>query len=114
MNCNELATVQHYDVPVVIVLFNNRTLGMVRQWQNLIYDKRFSQTDLDRGPDFVKLAGAYGIDGARVQTQEEFEDVLRRAFASGKPWFIECAIDKDEMVHPMVSGGSAPTNFLLD
>ncbi len=114
MNCNELATVQHYDVPVIIVLFNNRTLGMVRQWQNLIYGKRFSQTDLDRGPDFVKLAEAYGLSGARAATQEEFESVFRTALASGKPWVIECAIDKDEMVRPMVSGGSPVTNFLLD
>lgn len=114
MNCNELSTVQHYGVPVIIVLFNNRTLGMVRQWQNLIYGKRFSQTDLDRGPDFVKLAEAYGIDGARAATKKEFEAVFQTALASGRPWFIECAIDKDEMVRPMVSGGSPVTNFLLD
>ena len=55
---------EHYDIPVITVIFNNRTLGMVRQWQNLIYGKRFSQTDLDRGPDFVKLAAAYGIQGS--------------------------------------------------
>lgn len=114
MNGNELATIEHYHVPVIIIIFNNRTLGMVRQWQNLIYGKRFSQTDLDRGPDFVKLADAYGIDGARAATQEEFEAVFRKALASGKPWLIECAIDKDEMVHPMVAGGSPVTNFLLD
>ena len=114
MNCNELCTVEHYGLPVISVIFNNRTLGMVRQWQNLIYQKRFSQTDLDRGPDFVKLANAYGIDGARVATQAEFEDVFRKAVASGKPWVIECAIDKDAMVHPMVPGGAKATNFLLD
>ena len=114
MNCNELCTVEHYGLPVITVIFNNRTLGMVRQWQNLIYQKRFSQTDLDRGPDFVKLANAYGIDGARVATQAEFEDVFRRAVESGKPWVIECAIDKDAMVHPMVPGGAKATNFLLE
>lgn len=114
MNCNELATVEHYDVPVIIVLFNNQTLGMVRQWQNLIYGKRFSQTDLNRGPDFVKLAGAYGIEGARAATREEFEAVFRQAAASGKPWFIECAIDTDAMVRPMVKAGTPVTNFLLD
>ena len=114
MNCHELCTVEHYGLPVITVIFNNRTLGMVRQWQNLIYQKRFSQTDLDRGPDFVKLANAYGIDGARVATQAEFEDVFRKAVESGKPWVIECAIDKDAMVHPMVPGGAKATNFLLD
>ena len=65
MNCHELATLEHYHIPVITVIFNNGTLGMVRQWQNLIYHKRFSQTDLDRGPDFVKLAEAYGLKGFR-------------------------------------------------
>ena len=114
MNCHELCTVEHYGLPVITVIFNNQTLGMVRQWQNLIYQKRFSQTDLDRGPDFVKLANAYGIDGARAATQAEFEEVFRKAVESGKPWVIECAIDKDAMVHPMVPGGAKATNFLLD
>ena len=114
MNCNELATVQCYQIPIITVIFNNRTLGMVRQWQNLIYQKRFSQTDLDRAPDFVKLADAYGIDGTRAATRAEFEAAFRNAVESGKPWVIECAIDKDAMVHPMVSGGDPVTNFLLD
>ena len=114
MNCHELCTVEHYNLPIITVIFNNQTLGMVRQWQNLIYEKRFSQTDLDRGPDFVKLANAYGIDGARAASQEEFEAVFRKAVESGKPWVIECAIDKDAMVHPMVPGGANVTNFLLD
>ena len=114
MNCHELCTVEHYDIPVITVIFNNRTLGMVRQWQNLIYGKRFSQTDLDRGPDFVKLAAAYGIQGERAGTQPEFEAAFRRAVASGKPYLIECAIDKDAMVHPMVSAGTPVTDFILD
>jgi acetolactate synthase-1/2/3 large subunit len=79
MNCHELCTVQHYGLPVISVVFNNGTLGMVRQWQNLIYGKRFSQTTLDRGPDFVKLAEAYGLHGYRVTTREEME----QAFADG-------------------------------
>jgi acetolactate synthase-1/2/3 large subunit len=114
MNCHELCTVEHYHLPIITVIFNNQTLGMVRQWQNLIYEKRFSQTDLDRGPDFVKLANAYGIDGARAATQQEFEAAFRTAVESGKPWVIECAIDKDAMVHPMVPGGADATSFLLD
>jgi acetolactate synthase-1/2/3 large subunit len=114
MNCHELCTVEHYNLPIITVIFNNQTLGMVRQWQNLIYEKRFSQTDLDRGPDFVKLANAYGIDGARAANQEQFEAAFRTAVESGKPWVIECAIDKDAMVHPMVPGGADATSFLLD
>ncbi len=114
MNCHELCTVEHYNLPIITVIFNNQTLGMVRQWQNLIYEKRFSQTDLDRGPDFVKLAEAYGVNGGRAATPEEFEAVFRTAVDSGKAWVIECAIDKDAMVHPMVPGGANATNFLLD
>ena len=114
MNCHELCTAEHYNIPVITVIFNNRTLGMVRQWQNLIYQKRFSQTDLDRGPDFVKLAEAYGIQVERAATQPEFEAAFRRAVAAGRPYLIECAIDKDAMVHPMVSAGAPVTDFILD
>ena len=115
MNCHELATVEHYNIPVITVIFNNHTLGMVRQWQHLIYGERYSQTDLDRGPDFVKLAEAYGIARAPgAATQAEFEAALKKAVASGEPWVIECAIDKDAMVHPMVPGGAPVTDFLLD
>ncbi len=114
MNCNEMATAAYYNIPIITVIFNNHTLGMVRQWQNLIYGKRFSQTDLDRGPDFVKLAEAYGIEGARAANQPEFEAAFRKAVASGRPYLIECAIHKDAMVHPMVPGGARTTDFLLD
>ena len=114
MNCNELATVEHYQIPVIVVIFNNHTLGMVRQWQSLIYGKRYSQTDLERGPDFVKLAEAYGIAGGRAKNQEEFQKEFRKAVDSGKPYLIECAIHKDAMVHPMVPGGANATSFLLD
>ena len=114
MNMNEIATATRYNIPVIQVVVNNHVLGMVRQWQNLIYQKRFSQTDLDRGPDFVKLAEAYGIQGERAATQPEFEAAFRRAVAAGRPYLIECAIDKDAMVHPMVSAGAPVTDFILD
>ena len=114
MNLNEACTAVSYDLPIITVIFNNSVLGMVRQWQNLIYQKRFSQTDLDRGPDFVKLAEAYGIQGERAATQPEFEAAFRRAVAAGRPYLIECAIDKDAMVHPMVSAGAPVTDFILD
>ncbi len=113
MNCHELATVEHYRLPVITVIFDNRTLGMVRQWQNLIYDKRFSQTTLDRGPDFVKLAEAYGLRGFRAKNQAEFEDAFRQALEAGCGCVIDCAIDMDAMVHPMVGGGAPVTEFLL-
>ena len=113
MNCHELATVRHYGLPIISVVFNNGTLGMVRQWQNLIYEKRFSQTTLDRGPDFVKLAEAYGLKGFRAGSQAEFEDAFRQALEAGCGCVIDCAIDMDAMVHPMVGGGTPVTEFLL-
>ncbi|MDD3165188.1 MAG: biosynthetic-type acetolactate synthase large subunit [Oscillospiraceae bacterium] len=114
MNCNEMATAQHYGIPVITVLFDNGTLGMVRQWQRAMYDCRFSATTLDRGPDFVKLAEAYGIHGVRVATAAEFETALRQAIASGEAAVIDCAIDIDETVRPMIAGGHALNDYLLD
>ena len=113
MNCHELCTVQHYGLPVISVVFNNGTLGMVRQWQNLIYQKRFSQTTLDRGPDFVKLAQAYGLQGYRVTTRAEMEQAFAQALQCGTGAVIDCVLDIDEMVRPMVAAGSPITQFLL-
>jgi len=113
MNCHELATLEHYHIPVITVIFNNGTLGMVRQWQNLIYNKRFSQTDLDRGPDFVKLAEAYGLKGFRAGTQAEFQQALQQALETGCACVIDCTIRMDAMVHPMVSAGTPVTDFIL-
>ena len=112
MNCNELATVQHYGIPVITFVFNNRTLGMVRQWQNLIYKKNYSETDMDRGPDFVKLAEAYGLKGRRVNNQKDLEAAIRDAMESGSGYVIDCMLDMDEMVRPMVGGGDHITNFM--
>ena len=114
MNCHELATVERYNIPVITIVFNNSTLGMVRQWQSLIYGRRYSQTDLDRGPDFVKLAEAYGVAGYRARTRAEFETAFRAAVDAGRPAVIDCIIDMDAMVHPMVGGTSPVTDFLLD
>ena len=113
MNCHELATVQHYGLPIITVVFNNGTLGMVRQWQSLIYDQRYSQTTLDRGPDFVKLAEAYGLKGFRVTNKEEMEQAFAAALEAGCGCVIDCRLDMDEMVRPMVAGGAHITNFLL-
>ena len=114
MNCNELATVQYYGLPIVSVIFNNGTLGMVRQWQSLIYGKRYSETTLDRGPDFVKLAEAYGLRGFRVRTRAEMEAALEAALSGGTGAVIDCMLDIDEMVRPMVAAGSPITDFLLN
>jgi len=113
MNCHELATVQHYGLPIITVIFNNGCLGMVRQWQNLIYHQRYSETTLDRGPDFVKLAEAYGLKGFRVTNQGEMEAAFRAALEAGCGCVIDCRLDMDEMVRPMVAGGAHITDFLL-
>ena len=112
MNCHELCTEEHYDIPVITFVFNNTTLGMVRQWQHLIYKEHYSQTTLDRGPDFVKLAEAYGLKGSRVTNDEELRTAIKEALEWGHGYVIDCAIDIDEMVRPMVNGGSPITNFL--
>ena len=113
MNCNELATEEHYDIPVITFIFNNKTLGMVRQWQTLIYDKHYSQTTLAHGPDFVKLAEAYGLRGQRVCTEEALRAAIKDALEYGHGYVIDCVIDTDEMVRPMVGGGSHITKFIV-
>ena len=113
MNMNELATEEHYKIPIITVIFNNSVLGMVRQWQNIIYNKHFSETVLDRGPDFVKLAEAYGLKGKRVTTEKELRETLEEAVKSNVGYVIDCVINKDEMVRPMVGAGSDITDFLI-
>lgn len=113
MNCGELATEEHYNLPIVTVIFNNGTLGMVRQWQSLFYEKRYSQTTLNRGPDFVKLAEAYGIKGYDLYTTGELEKALNEALESGKPALLNCHIEIDETVTPMVAPGKPITDFIL-
>ena len=113
MNCHELATVEHYHLPIITVVFNNGVLGMVRQWQHLIYHERYSETTLDRGPDFVKLAEAYGLKGFRATTQKEMEAAFQAALEAGCGCVIDCVLDMDEMVRPMVAGGAHITDFLL-
>lgn len=114
MNCNELATEQYYKLPIITFIYDNMTLGMVRQWQTLLYDKHYSQTTLDRGPDFVKLAEAYGLSGRRVASVAELEDAVKEALSCGHGYVIDCVIDMDEMVRPMVPGGERITQFLVD
>lgn len=114
MNCNELATISHYGLPIIIIIFNNGALGNVRQWQTLFYEKRYSATTLDFAPDFVKLADAYDISGARVVSEAEFKKAFDAALASGKPAVIDVTIDKDEMVLPMIPPGKSVDRIMMD
>lgn len=113
MNCNELATIQHYNLPIVIIVVNNHALGNVRMWQRLFYGKRFSQTTLDFGPDWCKLADAYGIKGYKASNAKEFEKVFAEAFAARKPAVIDAEVDIDEMVLPMVPGGKPIYDMIM-
>ena len=114
MNLTELSTAQHYDIPVIILLFNNGTLGMVRQWQTLFFSKNYSQTTLDRGPDFIKLADAYGLKGWRVDSLSGFRQAVGEALKEGHPCIVECLLGIDEMVAPMVAPGAPIDSFCLN
>lgn len=107
MNMNEIATATRYNIPIIQIVFNNHVLGMVRQWQNLFYGKRYSHTVLTDKVDFVKLAEAMGAKAYRITKKEEVETVIREAIALNEPVVIECMIDSDDKVWPMVAPGAA-------
>ncbi len=107
MNMNEIATAARYNIPVIQVVINNHVLGMVRQWQNLFYGQRYSATVLNDAVDFVKLAEAMGAVGVRATTQEEFKEAFANALTMGRPVVIDCQIDCDDKVWPMVAPGAA-------
>ncbi|MCR4841964.1 MAG: biosynthetic-type acetolactate synthase large subunit [Eubacterium sp.] len=106
MNMNELATASRNNLPIVEVIINNHVLGMVRQWQSLYYGKRYSATVLDDGMDYVKVAEGMGCRAKRVCSREEFDAVIDEALKSEGPYVIDCIIDSDEKVWPMVSPGA--------
>ena len=114
MNCNELATIQHYELPIIIVVLDNHALGNVRMWQTLFYEKRYSNTTLDFGPDWEKLAFAYGIQGYHVKNEEEFKKAFDNALKSKKPAVIDAEIYIDEMVLPMIPPGKPVEYLMLD
>ena len=113
MNMNEIATATRYNIPIIQVVVNNHVLGMVRQWQNLFYGKRYSHTVLNDAVDFVKLAEAMGAKAYRVTRQEDLKPVLEEAIALNAPVLIECQINCDDKVYPMVSPG-APIQDAFD
>ena len=113
MNMNELATAARYNIPIIEVVINNHVLGMVRQWQTLFYDERYSATVLNDGVDFVKVAEALGAAGIRVSALAELRPALEKAIAMGRPVLIDCQIDQDDKVFPMVPAG-APIEEAID
>lgn len=107
MNLNELATASRYNIPIIQVVLNNHVLGMVRQWQTLFYDKRYSATVLNDGVDFIKVAEGLGCKAIRVTTKEEVVPALNAAMEHNGPVVIECIIQEDDKVFPMVAPGKA-------
>lgn len=106
MNMNEIATAARYNVPIIQVVVNNHVLGMVRQWQNLFYGQRYSATVLNDAVDFAKLAEAMGAVGITVKTKEEFSEAFSKALTMGRPVLLDCQIDCDDKVWPMVAPGA--------
>ncbi len=113
MNLNELATAVTNNVPLVILLMNNGVLGMVRQWQTLFFDKHYSNTILDRQTDFVALAKAFGANGCIANNEEELNKALDKAFKAKGPYIVECFIDKDELVLPMLPQGGSMDDIIV-
>ena len=113
MNIQELATAVQYNLPVKIAIINNNFLGMIRQWQELFYEKRYSFSNLNINPDFVKLAESYGAVGLRAKKPEEVEDILKTALSIKKPVIMDFVVAQEEGVYPMVTPGSPITGMLL-
>ena len=114
MNLNEMSTLSKFGIPVIELIFNNNVLGMVRQWQRLFYGKRFSQTVLDRGTDYEMLAKAFGVHFFRIDKKSEVRSVLEQAIKAEGPVLIDCRIDKDINVLPMVPAGASIDNPILE
>ena len=114
MNLNEACTAVSYELPIITVIFNNSVLGMVRQWQTIFYEKRYSQTDPHRKTDFVKLAEGFGLKGYRCRNLPEFQAAFADAMKQKGPTWIECIIDKDEKVLPMIPSGGDINDIIME
>lgn len=114
MCLNELATAVSYNVPLVILIMNNGVLGMVRQWQTLFFNKHYSNTVLNRKTDFVDLAKAFGANGMKASSVDELDEALKTAFNTDGPFVIDCAIDKDEFVLPMLPPGGSMDDIIVE
>lgn len=113
MNIQELATLVQNKVPVKVFILNNQYLGMVRQWQELFYDKSYSNTIMEGQPDFVKLAEAYGAEGYRILKKEDLESVVKKALSSPNPAVVDIAVSREENVYPMVPAGAGLDDMLM-
>ena len=113
MNIQEMATAVHYNLPVKVVILNNRYLGMVRQWQELFYDKHYACTSMEHAPDFLKLADAYGAAGLRATRPEEVEPVLKEGLSIPRTVIMEFVVEREESVYPMVPAGAPISEMLL-
>ncbi len=113
MNLNEACTAVSYDLPIITVIFNNSVLGMVRQWQTVFYDKRYSSTDPQRKTDFVALAHGFGAEAFRCKNIAEFDEAMKKAVELNKPVWIECIIEKDEKVLPMIPAGGTIEDIMM-
>lgn len=113
MNMNELATASRYNIPIIQVVINNHVLGMVRQWQTLFYGKRYSQTVLNDAVDFCKVAEGLGCKAIKITKKEEVEPALKEAIAAKCPVLLECIIEEDDKVFPMVPAGK-PLSEVFD
>ena len=114
MNLNELATAVRYNIPIVILIMNNGVLGMVRQWQTLFYNKHYSNSVLERKTDFTAFAKSFGANGEAVTTPEGLDEALSRAFRAEGPYIIDCKIDKDEFVLPMLPPGGSMDDIITN
>lgn len=114
MNLNELATAVEYNLPIVVLLINNHALGMVRQWQTLFYDRRYSETTLDGSLNYMKLADAFGMKGYTIAHKEEVEDILKTALKEEGPVLVNCEIHSDDKVFPMVAPGAPIEEVMLE
>lgn len=113
MNCTEIATAAKHHIPIVVLIMNNHTLGMVRQWQTLFYDGRYAETTLDHVIDWVKLAEAFGATGMRMGPGDDAEEVIRKALAVGGPVVVDCEIPIDDIALPMVAPGASIEDVIL-
>jgi acetolactate synthase-1/2/3 large subunit len=113
MNLNELATAVSQELPLLIIVLNNGVLGMVRQWQEMFYDERYSQTTLGRKTDFPALARAFGADGHSAKNLGELEEILKSGLRTDRPCLIDCAIDMDEKVFPMIPPGGTINDIVV-
>jgi acetolactate synthase-1/2/3 large subunit len=114
MTLNDLATIAQYRVPVKIAILNNRALGMVRQWQEIFFEKRYCDIDLNFAPDFAKLADSYGIRGVRVEHRDGVKDAVRDMLSHREPCLVDFWVDPAENVYPIVPPGASLAEMIVE